>query len=53
MNAVIVPCTQEKVWDTNPSAGQMAAKDAYTKPAFLAWRRHAEPRASAAGSHGR
>ena len=42
MNAVIVPCTQEKVWDSNATAGPVAAKDAYTKPAFLAWRRHAE-----------
>lgn len=42
MNAVIVPCTQEKIWDSTPSVGQVAAKDAYTKPAFLAWRQHAE-----------
>lgn len=42
MNAIIVPCTQEKVWDTNPSAGPVAAKDAYTKASFLEWRRYAE-----------
>jgi hypothetical protein len=42
MDAVIVPCTQEKVWDTNPSGGAVAAQDAYTKPAFLKWRRFAE-----------
>ena len=42
MNAFIVPCTQEKVWDANPSAGKVAAKDAYTKATFLTWRRFAE-----------
>jgi hypothetical protein len=42
MDAIIVPCTQEKIWDTCPSAGVVAAKEAYTKPAFLAWRAYAE-----------
>jgi len=42
VNAFIVPCTHEKVWDTNHLAGQVAAKDAYTKPAFFEWRRFAE-----------
>jgi hypothetical protein len=42
MNAIIVPCTQEKLWDTNPAAGPVQAKDAYTKPSFSAWRRYAE-----------
>ena len=42
MDAIIVPCTEEKVWDTHPNTGAVAAKDAYTKPAFSAWRQHAE-----------
>ena len=42
MEAIIVPCTQEKIWATHPDAGAVAAKDAYTKSAFLAWRQHAE-----------
>ena len=42
VDAIIVPCTQEKIWDTQPSAGEVAAKDAYTKPAFHAWREYAE-----------
>ena len=47
MNAIIVPCTQEKIWDTKSSAGRIAAKDAYTKSSFSAWRRYAEQ----SGSH--
>jgi hypothetical protein len=43
MEAIIVPCTQEKVWDIDPFAAKaIPAKDAYTKSAFLAWRKHAE-----------
>jgi len=42
MDAIIVPCTQEKVWSTRPDAGPTAAKDAYTKPCFVAWRAYAE-----------
>jgi hypothetical protein len=42
LNAIIVPCTREKVWDINPFAGEVAAKDAYIKSAFLKWRRFAE-----------
>jgi hypothetical protein len=42
MEVIIVPCTQEKVWDEQPAKGPTAAKDAYTKPCFLEWRRYAE-----------
>jgi hypothetical protein len=42
MDAIIVPCTQEKVWDINPDAGALRAKDAYTKPVFRAWCAYAE-----------
>src|SRR5687767_11533779 len=42
MEAIIVPCTQEKVWDLRRDAGAVAAKDAYTKAAFSAWRQYAE-----------
>ena len=42
MEAIIIPCTHEKIWDTQPTAGPVAAKDAYTKSAFLAWRKYAE-----------
>jgi hypothetical protein len=42
MDAIIVPCTQEKIWDTQPNAGAVAARDAYTHPAFHEWRRVAE-----------
>lgn len=42
MDVIVVPCTQEKIWDTQPNAGAVAAKDAYTKPAFRAWRAYAE-----------
>lgn len=38
----IVPCTQEKVWDAEPSRGAVAARDAYTGRAFARWIRTAE-----------
>ena len=40
--AIIVPCTQEKVWDSEPNLGAVPAKDAYIKPGFQAWRSYAE-----------
>ena len=42
MKAIIIPCTQEKVWDTAPDRGAVPAKDAYAKPVFRKWREHAE-----------
>jgi uncharacterized protein DUF6884 len=42
MDAIVVPCTHEKIWDDQPDAGSVEARDAYTKPAFLAWRQYAE-----------
>lgn len=42
MEAIVVPCTQEKVWDDQPEVGAVEARGAYTKPVFLAWRRYAE-----------
>ena len=42
MKVVIVPCTQEKVWDSAPTQGAVPAKNAYTKPVFAKWREHAE-----------
>ena len=42
MEAVIVPCTKEKIWCEKPDAGEVAAKDAYTYPPFLKWRDYAE-----------
>jgi hypothetical protein len=44
MDAIIVPCTQEKIWDDtrHARAGAVAAKNAYTKPEFKDWRRYAE-----------
>lgn len=42
MEAIIVPCTQEKIWDSQPDLGAVPAKDAYTKAAFRAWRSYAE-----------
>jgi hypothetical protein len=38
MDAITVPCTQEKIWDDQPDAGSMEAKDALSKPMLLAWR---------------
>ncbi len=31
---VIVPCGLSKIWDKNPNAGPMPAKDAYTGSPF-------------------
>ena len=42
MDAIIIPCTQEKIWDSEPTLGAVAAKDAYTKPVFRTWRSYAE-----------
>jgi hypothetical protein len=42
MEALILPCTQEKVWHDRPDAGRVRARDAYVKPCFLAWRQYAE-----------
>ena len=42
MEVIIVPCTQEKVWDARPDAGPTAAKDAYTKAVFATWTDYAE-----------
>lgn len=42
MEAIIVPCTQEKVWDTEPTRTSVCAKDAYRGRAFATWRSHAE-----------
>jgi hypothetical protein len=40
MEAIIVPCTDEKVWRLGEVRGSVMAKDAYAKPAFRAWRRN-------------
>ena len=42
MDAIIVPCTQEKVWAADPFRGATLAKDVYTKDSFVEWRRYAE-----------
>lgn len=42
MEAIIVPCTEEKVWTTEPARGAMPAKDAYTGTNFHIWRTYAE-----------
>ena len=42
MRAIIIPCTREKVWDTDPDRGSVPAKEAYAKPVFAKWRAHAE-----------
>lgn len=42
MEVLIVPCTQEKVWDIEPTKGPTAAKDAYVKGSFKKWRSYAE-----------
>ena len=42
MDAIVVPCTQQRIWDSQPTAGPVAAKDAYITPTFFDWRRHAE-----------
>lgn len=42
MKVIIVPCTEEKIWDSAPAQGAVPAKAAYTKPVFAKWREHAE-----------
>jgi hypothetical protein len=42
MDAIIVPCTKQKIWDTRPNAGPVQARDAYVGPAFRTWRAYAE-----------
>ena len=42
MEAIIVPCTRQKVWDARPNAGPTQARDAYTGSAFMRWRAYAE-----------
>lgn len=42
LEAIVVPCTEEKVWNVNPETGATAAKDAYTKSVFKVWRAYAE-----------
>jgi hypothetical protein len=42
MDAIIVPCTKQKVWDKSPNAGPVQARDAYLGPAFRTWRAYAE-----------
>jgi hypothetical protein len=42
MDAIIVPCTQQKVWSADPNAPPTPARDAYTAAAFKTWRAFAE-----------
>lgn len=42
MQAIIVPCVAEKVWDSRPTAGPAPAKDAYLGQRFAKWRSYAE-----------
>ena len=42
MDAIIVPCTKQKVWDKDPNTGPVQARDAYLGPAFRTWRAYAE-----------
>ncbi len=42
MDAIVIPCTKRKIWDVSPNAGPVAARDAYTGPAFMTWRAFAE-----------
>ena len=42
MDLIIVPCTQEKIWDARPNQGPTPAKDVYTKAVFATWRNYAE-----------
>ncbi len=42
MEAIIVPSTRQKVWDTHHNAGPTQARDAYTGSAFARWRAFAE-----------
>jgi hypothetical protein len=39
---VVVSCGKGKAWDRTPDAGPLAARDAYSSPAFRASRRYAE-----------
>jgi len=42
MDAIVVPCTKQKVWDESPNTGPVQARDAYVGPAFRTWRAYAE-----------
>ncbi len=42
MDAIVIPCTKRKIWDASPNTGPVAARDAYTGPAFMTWRAFAE-----------
>ncbi len=42
MDVILVPCTQEKIWDAEPHRGPTPAKDAYMGRAFKTWRAYAE-----------
>lgn len=47
MEAIIVPCTREKIWCEKSKSGQdvsdeVPAKKAYTKPVFEKWKNYAE-----------
>jgi hypothetical protein len=42
MEAIIVPSTRQKIWDTRYNAGPTQARDAYTGSAFARWRAFAE-----------
>jgi hypothetical protein len=44
MDAIIIPCTQEQIWDTRSDASPVAARNAYTIPVFARWRAHAAQR---------
>lgn len=39
---IVVPCGRRKIWDTHPTHGPAAARDAYTGPAFQINRAYAE-----------
>jgi hypothetical protein len=39
---VVVPCGAQKVWDKNPHAGKVAAKEAYVSSLFSAYRAYAQ-----------
>jgi hypothetical protein len=42
LESIVVPCTRQKVWDTEPLRGPTQARDAYTGAAFRTWRAFAE-----------
>ena len=43
MEAIIVPCTEQKIWRDRPDAPrEVPAKDAYTKSVFKKWKNYAE-----------